>query len=189
MTMTPAESKKMVFVFLIGGFILLMGCSRKTLSVFFDGVPEEPHPMIVETADSAGKKDSVKVVAIASTVVKPEFYYHQPFQERLCTNCHTETGSRKLSESLPGLCYECHDVVTKTYKYVHGPVAAGYCNKCHSPHQSSLKKLLLRPGQQLCLACHKEKQIFRAEYHKSIGDTVCTTCHNPHGGNKKFFLK
>lgn len=175
-----------IFIFIFISGIIFLSCSKeiqyKTLTFFFDGVPD--------TTVTVSKKDTLVAVAsqpMENMVMKaPETnkVVHPPYRERACENCHSE-GSLTLPQ--PQLCYQCHDDFATKYAYVHGPVGGGYCTACHHPHMGE-KYLLLRKGHDLCLFCHDKEMVFKNEVHSDIGDTYCTECHNPHGGQEKYMF-
>jgi predicted CXXCH cytochrome family protein len=169
--------------------LFLIGCSPKVASIFFDGVPQNQDSLNMARADSAAASDSAGVTVIASTGTLAPMNVHPPYKLKKCTVCHTTGTVQKLTQPQPGLCYLCHDDYSLTYKYVHGPVSAGYCTSCHHPHAATGEKLLIRTGQPLCLYCHDQGAIMKNPAHAEIGSTTCTECHNPHGGNEKNLLK
>lgn len=108
-----------------------------------------------------------------------------------CSSCHEpvatphpQAGQKtfKLSQQPPELCFTCHD--QSTPKFEHGPVSAGDCMACHSPHASEQKALLLEPGDALCFGCHGDIQelLAKPNVHPAI-DEGCTSCHQPHGSD------
>ena len=77
-------------------------------------------------------------------------------------------------------------------KYFTGPVAAGACEACHSPHASKNPKLLVEQGEALCLTCHKEMgdQLKAAKVtHKPVMEGECSQCHDPHASDFKMQVK
>jgi len=179
---------KGLVLLLVAAFIF--SCSirsnYKTFSIFFDGVP---NPHIV---DSIAQADSIKKSEIATPkparVVKSDFILHPPYAERDCEGCHNKNSMGSLRESMPALCYQCHESFNEKYEFVHGPVDAGYCTECHSAHMSKNDKLLIRTGQEICLYCHDSEDILQGEVHSDIEDTNCTDCHNPHGGEDRYIF-
>ncbi len=107
-----------------------------------------------------------------------------------CETCHQsimsphpqkKTKTFKLSQEVPGLCYQCH-ATFGALKHVHPPVKDGMCTTCHNPHDSAEPKLLTQPMKSLCTSCHADK----AEYkfaHGPVAAGDCTFCHNPHEAN------
>jgi predicted CXXCH cytochrome family protein len=68
-------------------------------------------------------------------------------------------------------------------KVKHQPVENGECASCHNPHQSDIKKLLLKPDGKLCYDCHDDLQqtIAKAPFkHDPTANGECATCHAPH---------
>jgi len=179
--------KKNISVFLIVTMVsLLLGCSHKTLSVFFDGVPmdNDSTKMLVKKVEK--KPDSIIVKELAENTDVSEHSSHPPFASKKCRTCHDPERKGIMIESQPALCYQCHDVIKE--KFEHGPVVSGNCTQCHSPHSSDNPKLLLRVGQALCLNCHESDRLSTIPEHENTDQSPCTSCHNPHGGNKRYFL-
>jgi predicted CXXCH cytochrome family protein len=170
----------------------LASCSPKVgknvLTFFFDGVPVRD-TLNNSTGTENNNAGNVPEEFRSTPIVENKDYIiHYPYQEKECFSCHDENSKSELILPQPDLCYTCHDDFSKKFKYVHGPVAGGYCTSCHNAHMSKEKKLLIRSGQPLCLYCHESKSVFKNETHKDIADTECTLCHNPHGGENKFIL-
>ena len=70
-----------------------------------------------------------------------------------CATCHkqvegknhpAEKGSIILTQSMPGLCFTCHEETKFKGKSVHQVVSGGMCTGCHDPHQSNYPKILLK---------------------------------------------
>jgi predicted CXXCH cytochrome family protein len=169
--------------------IFSIGCSHKTASFFFDGVPYRDYSSLV-------KKDTLKAVdtgnqpLLAQAGDGPVIFQHAPYVSKKCLKCHDpSTSSRLLKEPQPDLCYECHDDYHAKFKFLHDPVVKGNCTKCHEPHAGNDKNLLIRQGQQMCLSCHDAASVFKGKTHGTIGSADCLTCHNPHGGTDKALLK
>jgi predicted CXXCH cytochrome family protein len=112
-----------------------------------------------------------------------------------CSSCHVavdgkthpgQKGSIKLTQPMPGLCYNCHDESKFKGKSVHTPITSGMCTGCHDPHQSNYSKILLNDMPGLCYNCHDETK-FKGKYgHATIG--MCTGCHAPHASNASKLL-
>jgi|GEM_PF-722824 len=168
--------------------LLIIGCTpeRKfqVLSFFFDGVPD-PNAKTQVVVNIAS--DSMASLT-ATANVKPDMYYHKPYNDEKCQSCHESGFSNSLIKPVPELCYTCHEDFNTKYKTVHGPVAFGKCTICHHPHESKMEKLVIREGQQLCLYCHQSKDILENKMHSKIGEKNCTQCHNPHGGENRVML-
>lgn len=113
-----------------------------------------------------------------------------------CDNCHLSTGVEhpggegkgfKLNEELPGLCFICHEDLTK--EYIHAPAEMGECLMCHSPHSSPNKSLLIEsPQSSLCAQCHDMGITERAVKHKPVEEGNCSSCHDPHQSDISRFL-
>lgn len=179
-------STLILFAYLI--FSCAPAKNYKTLSLFFDGVPDPSKDSLIAKKDSA-KSDSLNNTELITHNVKSEYVFHPPYKERTCEVCHDKSEMGKLNIQQQELCFTCHENFNTKYKYLHGPAASGNCTGCHSPHMAKFNKLLLREGQQLCLFCHDKKQVLKNEVHTDIKETNCTECHNPHGGDDKLILK
>jgi predicted CXXCH cytochrome family protein len=183
--------------FLVATIVILCfnisGCSssrsHKTLSFFFDGVPDTTGLSVAQHNDSVAAVAFAGQKKIPSRAEITTLNYHPPYKEKQCTSCHAQSAMGKNKIAQPALCYQCHTDFSTTYKKVHGPVAAGYCTLCHNPHMGDNKQFLIRKGQQLCLHCHVAGQVLSNEAHKDIADANCTECHNPHGGEDRTMLK
>jgi predicted CXXCH cytochrome family protein len=158
------------------------------LTFFFDGVPSKDSIANVSETNAemhSNDKEEFRTTPIVSNV---DFIVHYPYQEKDCYSCHNENSKSEIIAKQPDLCYTCHDDFAGKYKYLHGPVATGYCTICHNPHMSKQPKLLTRVGQQVCLYCHESKSVFKNDVHKELDGAECTDCHNPHGGEDRFIL-
>jgi predicted CXXCH cytochrome family protein len=182
--------KNHIFTVLVLALVIFTwSCSPKTLSVFFDGVPDP------EDSLAAFPEQNVQNAAIAASDpataggTSPRYYFHSPYQQKECAACHSANSFGKLLEPPPGLCYQCHEDFSTTFLSLHVPVEAGECMTCHKPHMADNRYFLIMPVQQLCYECHDKESILHTEYHAHILDNDCTDCHNPHGGNKTYFLK
>lgn len=172
-------------------FVLFFAaCSHETgykvLSFIFDGVPD-PNFIEANTNDSIAIIDSTKITDTLKNT-KPKLFFHPPYQEKSCENCH-DGNNGQLLESQPTLCYNCHESFEEKNNYTHGPVAGGYCSDCHDPHKAKNDFLLSRTGQNICFLCHNENDIKEGDIHYDIGETECTECHDPHGGDNKLMIK
>ena len=165
-------------------FLLFLLCScepmtrYKTLSLFFDGVPNpEEEALQAQNAKTGGS--GAKQAAAT-------YKMHGPYAARLCSACH-QAGSNNLILPIERLCVNCH-VLQLDKKYVHGPVAAGGCKICHDPHGSSFPYLLVSEARIFCLRCHSEKDIAKNEAHKGVTEE-CTECHDAHTSDKVYLLR
>jgi predicted CXXCH cytochrome family protein len=193
------------------------GCSESTryriLSTFFDGVPSP------ETRRQWARADSIRRVERRRWKIEQAMEFrHGPFAANECGACHATGGTRSFRTSLQGespslagaggtggarlilpaerLCTYCHteksvEALSKEYRYLHGPTAAGECSACHHPHHARYTFNLRRdPKGPLCTECHGEEE--RGFAHRSGLDTSgagCTACHDPHGANREFFIR
>jgi predicted CXXCH cytochrome family protein len=181
--------KKILPALLAALVIITWSCSHKTLSIFFDGVPD-PNDTIANGQAYSGNNSNKET---GSTNPRADnlqaYFYHPPYQEKECASCHDPKVMGQLLQSVPGLCYQCHDDFATKYKTLHAPVEGGECLSCHSPHLALYKNLLKRPGRQVCFECHDQADILSVEPHTDLdNETVCTDCHNPHGGEDEYIL-
>jgi len=180
-----------ILISVVGYF---MGCSpiprHKTLSFFFDGVPNPADTQNLSKTDSARLNSKFNGGApIPNREEISKLVYHLPYKEQQCSACHDQGGMKVKNNGKAALCIQCHEDFGHKFKVLHGPVGGGYCTSCHAPHLSENRFLLKRNGQELCLYCHASAQIMKVEVHREIGDANCTECHNPHGGDDRTFMK
>ena len=173
-----------LIVFVIFNF----SCSPKTLSVFFDGVPNPDDTVSVFAEPPRQKAGIADNNEIAAAEIKILYSFHPPYQQKECTSCHNPNVIGQILEPLPGLCYQCHEDYGVSNPVLHAPVEAGECLSCHNPHMAHNKHLLQKTGPQLCFECHDSVQILQEDNHLDIADDDCIDCHNPHGGKERFIL-
>lgn len=183
---------------LIGSLLVLNiivffnGCSSakkyKVLSFFFDGVPIEDTLTSFDIGDM-GINDTIHRDTLVTSSQKEKVYIHEPYLQKECNVCHNPQALGQLVDKQPNLCYQCHDDYSEAYQYTHGPVAGGYCTKCHNPHKSKVKNLIVNINGQICFYCHDEDRLAMTDYHLSFDEGNCTDCHNPHGEANKQLLK
>lgn len=159
----------------------------QTLSFFFDGVP---NPTLNSDLNDTTKTEteSFKIRNLKMDK-ETEKYIHKGYKKNECGCCHDVDHAYRLIERQPKLCYKCHENFKNQYKYLHGPVAAGYCTACHHPHQSSNEKILVIEIEKLCIHCHEPGDVSQNPTHKNLGNVNCISCHNSHGGETFNMLK
>lgn len=180
-------SKYLSFVLL---FLLLLAgpsCSvknhHKTLSLFFDGVPEPgAENKKGPQGPAPGKKAREKPAKEALIVSR-----HPAYTQRKCRDCHNTQSLSFLKDKKAGLCFTCHNREKYTGDFLHGPVAVGACHVCHLPHESKYERLLKSGVPQICIDCHTTWDRRDVKAHSK--GKVCTQCHDPHAGNNRFFLR
>ena len=150
----------------------------KTLSIFFDGVPNPEEEALKSRNTKAGGGKERQAAAT--------YRMHGPYAARLCSACH-QIGTNALILPIEQLCFNCH-VLQFDKKYVHGPVAAGGCKTCHDPHGSSFPALLVAEARVFCFKCHSEKDIAKNEVHKGVTEE-CTECHDAHSSDQVYLLR
>lgn len=181
------------FVLLVLSICFFSSCSyqssRSVLSFFFDGVPDttsqQKNHITITEVDSVIQEE--KVIPAKEQEPKIVEYSHVPFKEGECNDCHNLSDGSDLLKPQPDLCYECHEDFSKK-RYVHGPVAVGYCLTCHNAHKSTNQFLIIRKGQSLCTFCHTEKIEIAGDNHPIIGEEICWTCHSPHSSENQYLI-
>lgn len=170
--------------------LVIVNCSvqkhYKTLSFFFDGVPNPAADTLIQNNTSIQQ-----VIADSASLAlrTPETYAHEPYRARQCELCHSTTSMGTLTNNQPELCYQCHDNLSNNYSVLHGPVDAGLCTECHNPHTSPNSKLLTQTGENLCFTCHDAETVKQDNMHTVSDEKQCISCHNPHGGDNEFVLR
>ena len=192
--------------------VIVSGCDRqgrhKMLTVFFTGVP----PLEEEKKGETEKDKTLKVQKETEQAAPKVIVYTHPLSAaRLCNQCHLTTanfamfGQRVSVNSFqkgipsPGklvvprkeLCIKCHKdksdaKALREGLWLHTTAARGDCNKCHDPHQSNNRYMLLDKPRQICIPCHTGPKIMELPAHKEPGE--CLTCHNPHLGKDRKLL-
>jgi len=146
----------------------------KTLSFFFDGVPDP--------AARAASGEPGGVGTPASVVT------HRPYAEQNCDACHTTRYRPTRNDS--SVCLQCHAGVQTAYQRMHGPVAAAACLWCHSPHESAYPALLRDSDRKVCSQCHTPDLLSSARV-AAHADAArgCLECHSGHGGDRPHMLR
>lgn len=187
----------------VAGTSLLLSCSAerdyRTLSFFFDGVPDPNAPPVPAPGDARRRHEAARQQRVEGQPELPESSSHEPFVNHLCSECHiipetTEArpswimGKPKLRYPVEELCARCHEPPQATY--IHGPVAMRRCDLCHTPHESRYPHLLkLESTNETCISCHSGETFITQDAHEDLGPMECTTCHDPHASNYPHFLK
>lgn len=157
----------------------------KTLSFFFDGVPDPNAP-----PRQPGKERIFGGEGGGTPTAEQMVSHHKPFVEDKCSACHNNLNVLIDSSAMDASrCITCHKNVPRQYKVMHGPVDAGACLWCHSPHESPQPALLREPAPKLCLQCHEPNQLpAKVPEHKTVRQS-CLDCHMAHGGPNPGLLK
>ena len=121
-----------------------------------------------------------------------KFYVHEDPPELDCKECHRlRRGKYDFKRIVPAqfICVECHDTFAEA-AHVHGPVGAGVCISCHSPHGSYEPLFLERTGAELCTVCHQAKiDEFKQNVVHAPVEEGCIDCHDPHQSPMRFQLR
>ena len=181
--------KHILFGLLIIVVVSSWSCSPKTLSIFFDGVPnpEDTTCIFAEKPAENPRAKSANAIPAKETVLI--YFSHEPYKQKQCSSCHDPNSMGKFLEPMPQLCYQCHDDFSAKFSTLHAPVDAGECTACHNPHMSQVKYMLKSKEKDLCFSCHDAEDKTWKENHDGLEDMHCTECHNPHGGSDNFMLK
>ncbi len=185
---------------------LLLACSAerryRTLSFFFDGVPDPNAPPPPEVYgprfDPTQLTAEQRAAMLARRIEPPKITTHRPVAEKRCEACHriersdsgpiAFSGVPELNAPPEELCFRCHSFGPA--RIVHGPVARGLCLSCHLPHQSPHDHLLRQADQKsLCGACHSGETFVTEEAHRAYGDRACSSCHDPHASDREALLR
>lgn len=121
------------------------------------------------------------------------FYVHQDQAVLNCTECHRlkkgKFDFKRLIPSRANCTTACHQNRGKA-EHVHGPVGAGICISCHTPHGSFNPGFVPKVGAELCLDCHQGR---REEFTKNVVHSPveegCGECHNPHESPNRYQLE
>jgi len=112
---------------------------------------------------------------------------HPPVADGECESCHVDHGDQEkliLVEPVPGLCFQCHDELSKAHK--HPPAEDGECLACHQVHSSPARRLLKLAVPTLCQECHDP---FAGEVvHSPVEEGSCGECHAPHESDQSALL-
>lgn len=155
-----------------------------------------------------GSEDEMKCTDCHSDIIQNKEVHLAAKED--CTTCHEPKGNShpddglgmKLTAQVPDLCYMCHEGINSG-SHIHSPVSNGECVKCHSPHSSEYKSLLIKEPKALCLSCHNKtyksetgtteniKRLIEnsANIHGIIDLDGCLPCHKPHSSESSSLLK
>jgi predicted CXXCH cytochrome family protein len=176
-----------LFVFFLA--VLLGGCSTegryRTLSFFFDGVPDPHAP-----AGSAAARGEARSESDANApIIKA--YIHKPYADGKCNACHSGQASGYESYSAVGAdtCLKCHKDKLTQYPVMHGPVSAVECTLCHAAHESTIPGMLNFDAPRVCIQCHDRDLLGPKPPEHLAADSKCLSCHVGHGGPKHKLLR
>ena len=122
------------------------------------------------------------------------YYTHMDPKELQCGECHQVRRKALNFKRINPVKYDCttggcHDQMGKE-SFVHGPLGAGVCISCHSPHGSFEPYGMKLTGGDLCFSCHQsaEDDFNKDVIHPPV-DEGCIECHDPHESSKRFQLR
>lgn len=149
----------------------------KMLSYFFDGVPDPNAPVPI---DGGTLVDAIRR--------SPTYTVHKPYEADACAECHSSRF--RLTRNDSPVCLKCHADQVSSHPRMHGPVAAGACLWCHSPHDSAYAHLLRDRDRPLCMQCHEQGLLSTATVPAHAdASRGCLECHAGHGGAAALFLR
>jgi len=184
--MNVISKRSSVLIFLLITLLIIVSCSRKTLNIFFDGVPPEiDSTLLVENIIPEKELDIDSLNFIALAPVDP-MTYHYPFVEKECASCHDQNSMGKYTSDQPDLCYMCHEDFSDLYGNLHAALEFSMCTDCHHPHKSKNDFLLKEEMPGTCFMCHDD--FTGMNYVHDPVTESCSNCHNPHGSNNGFLL-
>lgn len=161
---------------------------RNHLRVFFDGVPPESYYVARTNASGLSGPSSNQTTGTVRQAGSPSIVVHAPYEAKECHSCHeTETG--QTFATITNLCFKCHDNFPTSMRFQHKPVGSGDCLRCHTPHTSFVKGLLVKPQTELCSECHQLIRTPAPFVHRPVADGDCVSCHDPHVSNQAGLLK
>ena len=166
--------------------VAICGCSSdaryRTLSFFFDGVPDPHAP--AGSAAARGEKDEF---APNATVAK--VYMHKPYADGMadsskCAVCHVGAsgGFENFTAVSANVCLNCHKDKLTQYPVMHGPVVAVECTLCHAAHESTIPGMLNYDAPKVCVQCHQRDLLSATPPEHLAADSKCLSCHVGHGG-------
>ncbi len=159
------------------------------LSFFFDDVPRPGTSPTVGYASEYAHLAEPGAGSDKKAALAAAFRPHPPYREHRCDRCHDLGTGDLWRTAREGLCLACHQELTKTDRYVHGPVVINDCLMCHHHHGSARPYMLLDEATAVCLRCHKREHLLTCPGRESDEAGGCVDCHDPHGGRDQFFLK
>ena len=177
---------------LLVAVLLACGCSAesryRTLSFFFDGVPDPNAPP--GSAAARGEADEFGPTAVIKA------YIHKPYAEamedsRKCGVCHegASGGYENFQAVGSDTCLKCHKDKLTQYPVMHGPVVAVECSLCHAAHESTVPGMLNFPAPQVCVQCHDRDLLSPNPPEHLAADSKCLSCHYGHGGPQHKLLR
>ncbi|MFC1523472.1 cytochrome c3 family protein [Thermodesulfobacteriota bacterium] len=152
------------------------GSQKKSLKIYYQRPSKDKKPM----KDPKGYS---------------RLYLHHGAKPLNCKECHRfRRGKYDFKRVIPARAdctsAKCHSKIGRTEPRVHGPVGAGVCISCHSPHGSKFKFSLQSEGAELCLVCHMaKKEEFAQEVVHAPVKEGCVSCHEPHESKMRFQLR
>jgi len=184
--------------------LVLLGtsCSTATRERILAALFDDPPPTAEERAAAAlreraapedrAKRDEARSVPRRRPRIRFEGSRHGPWAARACSACHLGPGEggavpgdvARLRAPRTRLCARCHDrSLLVDLREVpaaarHGPLRAGACLGCHTPHSSRNPFLVRGPAGKPCARCHRVRDL--GPDHPEADQGSCTECHDAH---------
>ena len=165
----------------------------RTLSWFFDGVPEpasasaERPPDTLATA--APDAPPARTAPDPDLPAEPGGSRHAPFLQKACERCHDHEADSGFVAPPDRLCWTCHEPEHFPGTWQHAPFGRGDCVACHDPHRASRERLLRDASdRELCGRCHDVPEVMALDAHRAALER-CSHCHDPHASDRRFTLR
>lgn len=170
--------------------ICWLGCSEeknyKTLSFFFDGVPD-PHAR--PTTHPLSPEELASMTPEARQAMASARSIHKPYADQNCTACHPQDIQSFAPAQDSLVCMNCHKPVLTEHQAMHGAVVGRACLWCHEPHESLNPSLLKTTAASMCTQCHERELLSQRVTSHQLAAGNCLDCHTGHGGERAPFLK
>jgi len=182
---------------LVAAIWVCSGCGTpanryRTLSFFFDGVPDPNAPP--GSARARGEAADEFAPTPGAPVVKA--YIHKPYAQAMedstkCSVCHVGAsgGYENFQAVGSDICLKCHKDKLTQYPVMHGPVVAVECTLCHAAHESTIPGMLNYAPPKICIQCHERDLLSANPPEHLLPDSQCLSCHYGHGGPQHKLLR
>ena len=99
-------NKPKFWILILVMIFILISCSSRTLSYFFDGISQEdslqgiPSDSVTSDTSVLSSKKEMAMIEAATT-------YHPDYRQNKCEECHQLEHGNRLMHRQPKLCYSC----------------------------------------------------------------------------------